>query len=226
MKLVFKVFGTAVISAAIFFLTFALWGDMMETWFSHRACAEWFSNARRIGWLAGIVLLISDLFIPIPATGVMSALGDVYGFWGGWMFGAIGSISAGLLGYGLVRACRERIAHWLASPEDLQRFQHTFDRWGGGAIIVSRIVPILSEVMCVLAGLARMRFIYFASALALGTLPVTGLFSWWGHFGGNTAPAATHTTAIILPLLLWPIILMVLKRLEKGVPEQAHTIPQ
>ena len=74
------------------------------------------------------------------------------------------------------------------------------------------------------ANLARMRFTYLMPALALGTLPVTALFSWWGHFGGSTAPAATHTTAIILPLLLWPITLMVLKRLEKGVPEQAHTI--
>ena len=35
-------------------------------------------------WVGGVVLLVSDLVLPIPGTVVMSALGLVYGwFWGG-----------------------------------------------------------------------------------------------------------------------------------------------
>jgi len=210
MKLAAKVLVITVILAVLCFLTFVWWGEAFETLFSREACARWLGDMRAYGWLIGIVLLIADLFLPIPATGVMSALGDVYGFWLGWVFGAAGSASAGLLGYGLVRACHGRIAPWLASPRDLCRFQSFFDRWGGGAIIASRILPILPEVMTVLAGLARMRFLNFLPALLLGTVPVAALFSWWGSTAGETAPAAAHTTAILVPVLLWPVVLLLI----------------
>ncbi len=211
MKLILKTIGIAVFLGILFLLTFVWWGTALETCFSHEACARWFEQMRATGWAFGIVLLISDLFLPIPATGVMSALGHVYGFWGGWFFGAIGSTCAGLLGYGLTRICREEIAHRLANPQDLRKFQALFDHWGGGAIIISRILPILPEVMAVLAGLAKMHFAHFFMALLLGTVPVSGLFSWFGHVGGATAPATTHVIATVLPLLLWPVVLILLR---------------
>lgn len=215
MKLLLKTVAITVAFGIFCVMTFIWWGDTFETLFNQEACASWFNQLKAIGWLLGILLLVSDIILPVPATGIMSAMGDTYGFAAGWLFSATGSMSAGLLGYGLVRIWRERVASWLAKPEDLKRFQNTFDRWGGAIIIVSRIAPILPEVMTVLAGLAKMRFPYFILALGLGTLPVTALFSWWGSFGGKTSPAMTHIIAIIAPLLIWPIMLMLLKPQSK-----------
>jgi uncharacterized membrane protein YdjX (TVP38/TMEM64 family) len=210
MKLAVSILMIAIILAVLFFLTFMWWGETFESLFNQKACAEWLTRIRPIGWLIGILLLISDIFLPVPATGVMSALGDVYGFWPGWIFGAIGSLSAGLLGYGLARLLGNRISPWLAGEDDLKRFQWLFDRWGGGAIIVSRILPILPEVMTVLAGLAKMRFHHFSVALLLGTLPVTALFSWWGDSAAASSHAAVHTAAVLFPVLLWPLVLLLL----------------
>lgn len=212
MKLFIKILSIAVVFAALCLLIFALWGDVFESLFSHEKCVQWLADIKSIGWLVGILLLISDILLPVPATGIMSALGDVYGFWLGWGFGAFGSVSAGLLGYGLVRMGRERLANRLASPRDLRRFQSFFDHWGGAAIIVSRLFPILPEVMSVLAGLAKMRFLYFLSALLLGTLPVTALFSWWGNFATAKIPVTAHVIAIIAPVLIWPLFLLLLRR--------------
>ncbi|MFO7821864.1 MAG: VTT domain-containing protein, partial [Lentisphaeria bacterium] len=126
------------------------------------------------------------------------------------------SLSAGLLGYGLVRIWRERVSGWLAKPEEIAKFQDIFERWGGAAVIVSRIAPILPEVMTVLAGLAKMRFPYFFAALVLGTVPVTALFSWWGSALGNTAPATAHTIAILAPLIIWPFMLLLLRSKKRS----------
>ena len=181
MKLLLKTVAVAIVFGIFCVITFIWWGDTFETLFNQEACARWLNQFKTFGWLIGILLLVSDIILPVPATGIMSAMGDAYGFAAGWLFSATGSMAAGLLGYGLVRIWRDRIAGWLAKPEDLKRFQNTFDRWGGAIIIVSRIAPVLPEVMTVLAGLAKMRFPYFIVALGLGTLPVTGLFSWWGR---------------------------------------------
>lgn len=43
------------------------------------------------------------------------------------------------------------MARRIASDEELDQFQKFFDRWGGIAIIVSRIMPILPEIMALLA---------------------------------------------------------------------------
>lgn len=202
-------------------LTFALWGDSLEFLLSSSALSERLQSARSWGWLLAIFALVSDLVLPVPATGVMAALGQVYGFWLGWLLGAIGSLLAALTGYGLVRIGRDRVARWLCSAEELRRFQHFFEGWGGVAIIASRIVPILPEVMVVLAGLARMRLAVFLPALLVGTLPVTALFSWWGSSYGQEAPMANFLIAVLVPMVLWLAVLPFLKNNDdKKAPEE------
>ena len=51
-------------------------------------CGAW-------GWAVVIGLLIGDLFLPIPATGVMSAAGYVYGPWIGGIISVTGSFLSG-----------------------------------------------------------------------------------------------------------------------------------
>ncbi|NIP94217.1 MAG: DedA family protein, partial [Akkermansiaceae bacterium] len=73
---------------------------------------------------------LSDLFLPIPGTVVMSALGYIYGLWLGGLFAALGSILAGLLAYGLCRLLGRGAAEWIAGKEDLAKGEEVF---GGSA---------------------------------------------------------------------------------------------
>ncbi|MEA3367453.1 MAG: hypothetical protein U9R68_04995, partial [Planctomycetota bacterium] len=66
-------------------------------------------------WAVAIGLLVADLFLPVPATGVMAALGSVYGPVLGALVGAVGSAMAGLLGYGLARVGGQPVARRPAS---------------------------------------------------------------------------------------------------------------
>ncbi len=210
-RLLFKVLVIAFVLAAVFAATFALWGDWFETVFSQKKCVEWFQSVRSVAWLIAIGLLIADLLLPVPATGVMAALGVVYGMWIAAAVGAAGSMLAGLLGYGLARLAGRSGIRWIADEGEIKRFRAFFDRWGGAGVIVSRVLPILPEVMSILAGLAPMRFGRFLGALLLGTIPVAILFAWLGSAWAG-APWYGVGAAVLLSLVLWPVFLWLVRR--------------
>jgi uncharacterized membrane protein YdjX (TVP38/TMEM64 family) len=211
MRLTLKVLGLALALAALFLAGFALWGEAFERLFSQEACVQWFQEIRPYAWAVAIGLLVGDLVLPVPATGVMAALGSVYGAALGAVIGATGSMLSGLAGYGLARWGGKPLARRLADEAELARFQAFFDRWGGWAVILSRMLPVLPEVMAVLAGLARMRFGRFVAALALGTLPTVVLYAWLGH-ASRDAPWWGMLVAVMIPMLVWPVFLRFVAR--------------
>jgi len=209
-KLLLKTTGIAIGLAAVFLLTFELWGGDFERLFSQEACTAFFRSIRGWAWAAAIGLLVADLLLPVPATGIMAALGVVYGPVAGALIGTAGSALAGLAGYGLARFGGRPLARRIASEAELDRFQRFFDRWGGLAVIASRMLPILPEVTALLAGLARMRPRRFAAALLLGTAPTAALFAWLGH-ASRSEPGIGMALAVVLPLLLWLVFLRFLR---------------
>lgn len=210
MKFLFKLFLLFVFLIIVFALVYEMTGQDFETLFSQEKCIEWFSRIKPFAWIIGILLLISDILLPVPATGIMAALGAVYGVWTGALVSAVGSICAGLTGYGIARILGRRGSRWIASEKEIKKFKSFFDQWGGYAIIISRVMPVLPEVISILAGLSRMKFSRFLSALFAGTIPVAFLFSWIGAYSGfSSGPGIL--LAILLPALIWPFFLKIVK---------------
>ncbi|MDD4538184.1 MAG: VTT domain-containing protein [Lentisphaeria bacterium] len=220
-----KIFLVALALALLSLAAFELCGGTLEELFSTDAFGERLGTARAYGWLLGMALLVIDLLLPIPATGIMTALGMVYGFWLGWLVAATGSALAGILGYALVRIGGDALARRLAKPDELQAFRALFERWGALAVIGSRALPILPEVMAVLAGLARMRFRHFLAALLAGTVPVSALYAWWGASYGREAPASSFIIAVLLPLALWALFLACYRMRKKTANQTDQTDP-
>ena len=212
MRLAIKILGLALVLAGLFMAGFALWGGRFESLFNQGACAAWFAEIRPVAWLAAIGLLVADLLLPIPATGVMAALGAVYGVALGAAIGALGSTLAGLAGYGLARLAGRRGVRWIATEAEMDRFRDGFDRWGGYGILISRMTPVLPEVLTILAGLARMRFDRFLTALVLGSLATSLLYAWIGQLVVER-PVYGMGIAVVVPLLIWPLVAA---RLGKG----------
>jgi uncharacterized membrane protein YdjX (TVP38/TMEM64 family) len=202
MKIFWKMFGLAFAFAVLFAIAFVIWGTGLETTFSHEASVEWFESTRSYAGAIAMGLLVADIVLPIPATGVMTALGAVYGLWLGAAFGAVGSLGAGLLGYAIGRFGGTGLAHKIASEEELQHVHDFFDRWGGWGIIVSRLLPIFPEVLSMMAGLAHMSFRRFFVALVLGTIPTTFLFAYIGHFA-HEQPRLGIALALGVPAVLY-----------------------
>ena len=206
--------------AAVFFalalavlIPFLIWGDSFERMFAGDALREWLaSQGRAWGWLMAVLLLVGDLFLPVPGTAVMSGLGYVYGtLWGG-AIAAAGSFLSGALAYGLCRRFGEGMARRLMGAEGIARGQRLFAGGSGGFIVaLSRCLPLLPEVIACMAGLTKMPPARFFGALACGCLPMGFLFAWIGAAGRDT-PGLAIGLSILIPAILYGAALRFLKR--------------
>lgn len=185
-------------------IPFLLWGEAWEAAFTARGAARWLEDIGPWGWAAGLALLIGDLVLPLPGTIIMSALGYVYGPIVGGLIASAGSISAGLLGYGVCRALGRNVAERLLGPRELARSERRFQTIGPWLIVLSRWLPLLAEVLACLAGLTRMPPRLFITALGCGCLPLGFTFAIIGA-AGTQRPALAMGLSIVAPPLLWLI---------------------
>lgn len=202
------------ILGVILLIPFLLWGGRFEAWFSGAAAVEWLRGLGPWGWLGGIGLLMADLFLPVPGTAVMSALGFVYGPWVGGAISAVGSFLSGALAYGLTRALGPRWAARLAGEADLKKYEALFARSGAWIVALSRWLPLLPEVVACLAGLSRMPARPFFLSLACGSLPLGFTFAAIGAAGQEKPWLALALSALV------PAALMLLARKWLKPPPQ------
>jgi uncharacterized membrane protein YdjX (TVP38/TMEM64 family) len=188
--------------AALFLLSWGLFGEGLEEVWNVEKLAGYFEQAKSWAWLLGILLLLVDLLLPIPGTIVMSALGVVYGFWIGGLIATIGSMLAGILGYGVGRFFDEKFAKRWLGEKDFEKGRSLFDKSGAWVVAVSRALPILPEVIACMAGLLRMPFGKFVIALACGSIPMGFLFAWIGAIGRDQ-PAWGLAFSLGVPAVLW-----------------------
>ncbi len=189
---------------------FAALGDSFDSLFNYQASLTHWRENPAWGWAIGVGALISDIVLPLPATGIMAALGKVYGFWLGTLFSFTGSFLAGLIGYYIAKLYREKGAHKIVTPEDLENFKALFDRWGGIAIVMTRALPILPEVMTVMAGLAGMKLRTFLPALTIGSAITAAVFTLLGIIG-NDQSIIGLVLSVLIPAALWLVIASALK---------------
>lgn len=185
------------ILAVVVMIPFLLWGDRFEAWFTGDAAVAWLRGLGPWGWLGGIGLLMADLFLPVPGTAVMSALGFLYGPWTGGAVSALGSFLSGSLAYGLTRWIHPRWAARLAGEEGLQKYHDLFARSGAWIVALSRWLPVLPEVVACLAGLSRMPARVFFIALACGSLPLGFAFAAIGAAGQQNPALALALSALV-----------------------------
>ncbi|HMB48520.1 MAG TPA: VTT domain-containing protein [Afifellaceae bacterium] len=206
-----RLFFTFLAVVVLVALPFFLWGERIEALFTGDGAVDQLSRYGSFAWAIAIVLLLSDLALPVPTTAVMSALGIIYGPWLGGAVAATGSVISGLAGYGLCRAFGRPLALWLSGAGALQDGERLFAGAGGWIILLSRWLPVLSEVMACMAGLARMPFALFLGALVCGSVPMGFVFAAIGHIGEDR-PVMTLVVATVLPIVLWLAVRPLLRR--------------
>ena len=181
---------------------FAIWGTDIESVLTIDGATALMRGYGHWAWVAGLVLIVSDIVLPIPSTAVMAALGVIYGPLVGGLVASAGSVLAGLTGYGICRALGRGTAERLAGHEGLREARRLFDHWGGWMVAASRWLPVLPETISFLAGLTAMSFPRYVAALACGAIPLGFTFAVIGHLGAE-APILTLVIAALLPLVLW-----------------------
>ena len=191
-------------------ISFLLWGDWFMQFFSGGEAINVLMKYGRWAWAVGILLLISDLFLPLPATLVMSALGYVYGPLVGGVLSAVGGFLSGMLAFGICKGLGLKGAKFILGEKDLDRGRKIFSTNGGWVVAISRWLPVLPEVISCMAGLNRMETHKFAIALLCGSLPLGFVFAYIGYSGKDSPYMATIVSAV-LPLALWVLAQWVLR---------------
>jgi uncharacterized membrane protein YdjX (TVP38/TMEM64 family) len=182
--------------------TWAVWGEGWDQRFTLQGSVAWLQSAGPWAWAAGIALLVGDLALPVPGTVVISALGFIYGTLVGGLVAATGLMLAGMTGYGLGRLFGERFAKRWLGERDYEKGRRLFASGGGWVVALSRALPIFPEVISCTAGLVRMPFRRFATALACGSVPMGFLFAAIGR-AGHDAPGWAFGLSLLAPALLW-----------------------
>jgi uncharacterized membrane protein YdjX (TVP38/TMEM64 family) len=206
-----RLFRIFAILALLTLIPFLIWGERFTRLFDGAAARQFVQDCGAWGSVAVVGLLVSDLFLPVPATGVMSAAGYVYGPWLGGALSALGSFLSGMLAFGLCRAFGHRAAVRLAGETGLAQNEALFRRAGPWLIALSRGLPILPEVTACLAGLSRMRTSLFIIALLCGSVPMGFGYAAVGTLFAAD-PAWALGASVLVPCIIWLAIRPFLRR--------------
>lgn len=124
------------------------------------------------GWAPGtlgVALLIADVVLPVPSSGVMIVQGAAYGLVVGAVLALAGGTGATVVGFLLGRRGGPFLER-LAGGEEQERAAALLDRYGLWAVVATRPIPIVAETVAIIAGTGRLPWWQVAGAGALGNL--------------------------------------------------------
>jgi membrane protein DedA with SNARE-associated domain len=162
--------------------------------------ADWVIRTIQSTGYFGIVLLmfLENVFPPIPSeiimplAGFMAAegkenlLGVIIAGTVGSVLGALPLYYAGfLLGEDRLKAFAEKHGRWFTvSKDDIERAKKWFNRHGGLAVLICRLVPGIRSLISIPAGIARMNIASFLFYTTIGAALWTALLTYAGYILG------------------------------------------
>ena len=153
--------------------------------------------------IAGMLLLVADVFLPIPSSLVMVLHGTLFGAATGTLLSLAGSTAAAMTGFAIGRAGNDAIRRFV-TPGEHERAGAMLRRWGILAIAVSRPVPILAETIAILAGSSPLTWRQTALAAAAGSLVPSLVYAWAGaHATTALSHAVIFGGVVVVSGALW-----------------------
>jgi uncharacterized membrane protein YdjX (TVP38/TMEM64 family) len=153
-----------------------------------------------------ILLMVLHSFVPFPAELVAIANGMLFGPFWGTLITWTGAMLGAYLAFGLARWLGRPFVRQVVAP----RHQDAIDRWalrqGGGALFLSRFVPVISfNLINYAAGLTAISWWTFSWATGLGILPLTFLMVLMGDrlWSGEPGPWLWLLAAALVGWLVW-----------------------
>lgn len=178
------------------FLIAAACGFTDETWLRDRLLALTTAPAGRPLAAATIgLLLAADLVLPVPSSVLMTLSGYLCGAPVGGAVNFLGAMASACLGFWTCRRFGRRAFRRFIDEGEVPRVERFIETWGAWGILLSRSVPMLTEVVSCVAGLGSMTWRRFLILCIAGTLPISYVYA---HAGARSQGD---------PSLAWPLLL-------------------
>jgi uncharacterized membrane protein YdjX (TVP38/TMEM64 family) len=164
--------------------------------------------------ISALLMVLQGLVAPLPAFLITFANGLAFGtFWEGLLSLASATLAA-IVAFWLARGLGRGIVEALVGRSNLGSADRWFARWGAYAVLVARLVPILSfDVISYAAGLTRMRLSGFVLATIVGAAPATFVYAYLG----GRAPQYVQVLLVVFGIVIaGAVVAAVVRRRRRG----------
>jgi uncharacterized membrane protein YdjX (TVP38/TMEM64 family) len=133
------------------------------------------------GVMIAFTLALAHVVVWYPAEILDTAVGYVYGFWGGLVLAMLGWLVNGLLAYWVGRHAARPLLYRLAGQQRFDRMEAMVEAGGVTLLLGMRLVPVIPfSLFSMAAGAARADLFTFMWTTAVGYLPLTAIFVYLG----------------------------------------------
>lgn len=146
-----------------------------------------------------LLMFLENVFPPIPSELIMPLAGYMVtqkqlSMVAVIVAGTLGSVLGALPLYYLgrkvgakrMKELAERHGRWVTvSPEEIERAKGWFDRHGGMAVLLCRLVPGIRSLISIPAGIEKMNLAAFLAYTTVGSAVWTALLAWLGYALGS-----------------------------------------
>lgn len=192
---------------------FLAFGARLEAMAAHAVEAS--SSAWSMGVVCGVLLAL-DIVLPVPSSVVATASGAALGFGGGMASSWLGLTLGCLVGYLLGAVAARRGGPVMAAHPSVDR---AASRYGVGAVVLLRAVPVLAEASVIHAGYAGVPFKTFAWAAGLANLGVAAGYAAVGAYARSTS---SLLWAVAGSLLVPAVCMALTRRWRAPAPRAAE----
>ncbi len=166
--------------------------------------------------VSGALMVFQSVIAPLPAFVITFTNGLLFGAWWGTLLSWSSAMAGAAICFYISKIYGRPAVEKLVGKKSLEYADKFFDRYGKHAILIARLLPIVSfDVISYAAGLTSMRFWPFFIATGIGQLPATIIYSYLGE-------RMTGAVKVVFWVFIVVIVLLVLgaalkARFEKRV---------
>lgn len=191
---------------------------------------EWITNTMNsLGyWGIGLLMFLENLFPPIPSELIMPLAGFTVAqgkldFALVVLAGVLGTVIGALPWYYIgkifgeqrLKSWADKYGKWLSiSSKDIDKAMGWFNRHGGKAVFICRLVPGVRTLISLPAGICNMHLVPFLIYSTIGTTLWVGFLTYAGYALGDNyelvdeylAPVSKIVLAtLVIGLILWVV---------------------
>ncbi len=165
-----------------------------------------------------LLMIVQAIVAPLPAFIVTAANGMIFGSLWGAIISWTGAMMGALTSFGIARLVGDvAVEKVVRNRKAVELLKHTGEKRGFWVILVARLLPFISfDIISYMAGLSGIRLWSFATATALGMLPATILYT----FFGRQVPVMEERSPLFITVTVVFIFILIVFSLVQGTQKK------